>query len=81
MTSSQENPSTSNFAELSEAECKELLAQHNAWPRRFHGTGRSTDLAGDLSIPKRQRDLPHLPGRSSVGTGQADQRRFRNRWN
>jgi nitroimidazol reductase NimA-like FMN-containing flavoprotein (pyridoxamine 5'-phosphate oxidase superfamily) len=30
MTPSQENPSTSNFAELSEAECNELLAQHNA---------------------------------------------------
>jgi uncharacterized protein len=31
MTSSPtENPSTGNFAELSEAECKELLAQHSA---------------------------------------------------
>ena len=31
MTSSPtENPSTGNFAELSESECKELLAQHSA---------------------------------------------------
>ena len=40
MTSSQdENPSTGNFAELSEAECQQLLAQHTA--------GRVGFMAGD----------------------------------
>ncbi len=39
MTSPQdEKPSTGSFAELSETDCKELLAQHTAGRGRFHGS-------------------------------------------
>ena len=33
----------------------------HCWARRFHGWGRPADLAGDLPIPHRQRDLPYVP--------------------
>ena len=75
----QQQPAPSKFAELSENECIKLLADHTAGRVGFMGLRRPTDLAGDLPVPQRRRDLPNFSGGCSVRTDPANQRGIRDR--